>query len=57
MARVALYVVAAALALALSGLYLALTATPPGTGDEGADTAAPPLSGSMEIGTTWRIRR
>ena len=39
MARVALYVVAAALALALSGLYLALTATPPGTGDEGADTA------------------
>ena len=42
MARVALYVVA--VALALSGLYLALTATPPGTGDEGADTAAPPLS-------------
>ena len=42
MARVALYVVA--VALALSGLYLALTAAPPGTGDEGADTAAPPLS-------------
>ena len=42
MARVALYVVAAA--LALSGMYLALTAGPPDTADRPADTVVPPPS-------------